>query len=101
MRLMDRVRTLESSKIPKAVEILALSLCVGCVTTALPPKMNWANREGLPPTKADDYECTRDATQFFGGAVGGSGPINAALAKRDSTRLYIQCMESKGYKRKR
>jgi hypothetical protein len=85
-----------------ATMLMVGALAAGCVTTALPPKMKWVNEEsGLAPTKTDDYECTRDATQFFGNAVGDSGPINAALAKRDSTRLYVQCMESKGYKRLR
>jgi hypothetical protein len=68
-------------------------------------------QEAPDPSRFDQetFDCARDAKTMMPGTLPGvfGGPIDALIWKRDAVasltapqrRLYIQCMEAKGYRR--
>jgi hypothetical protein len=64
---------------PVAGRLLCIILTAGCVGP-----VSWQPPQDDAKFKRDDYECRRDTDQ----------------ARTSMRRLYILCMESKGYQRK-
>jgi len=78
----------------KRALLSAALILAGCATETT-VAWHWANAPEQAAFRRDDYECTREATYTRGIFYQGSGGVGQGLNKR----LYVQCMESKGYVR--
>jgi len=73
--------------------VSGLLLVNGCAKTSVPAK--WTGGSGREQWGRDNWECTRDSRTIGPSAF--NNPWGADRAERQAQRLYIQCMESKGY----